>query len=275
MMRIGFHFPFSGGLIKLKERISSSRGNAFQIFARGLRGGSVHTLKENNLSKLLEYVDYKNIKPTIIHAPYVYNLANLESLDEEKVLEDLSTYAKQFRAPYYVVHPGYYTKQHPLVAMENVKYQLWDILNQTDWMGQILVKNMRGAGTEMAADLREWRELITFHPQVKGALDLSRAYLAGYDFIGEEKAEKFYQVIEDYIGWEHIKVIYINDTHYPLGSRKDDKSPPPLGEGTIGFMGYHYILNKPKVKEKIWIVENSPDTQYYLRSIDYLLRFFD
>ena len=274
MMRIGFHFPFSGGLKKLKERLSSSRGNTFQIFARGLRGGTLHELNKKNLAVLQEYTDYKNIKPAIIHAPYVYNLANLENLDEEKVLEDLE-YAKRFQSPYYVVHPGYYTKQHPLVAMENVKYQLWDILNNTDWMGQILVKNMRGAGTEMAADLREWRELITFHPQVKGALDLSRAYVAGYDFIGEEKAEKFYQVIDDYIGWENIKVIYINDTHYTLGSRRDDRSPPPLGEGTIGFIGYQHILRKPKVKEKIWIVENSPDASYYLRTIDYLLRFFD
>ncbi|MDU9693816.1 TIM barrel protein [Priestia sp. SB1] len=274
MMRIGFHFPFSGGLKKLKERISSSRGNTFQIFARGLRGGTLHELNKKNLNALQEHIEYKNIKPVILHAPYVYNLANLESLDEEKVLEDLE-YAKQFRAPYYVVHPGYYTKQHPLIAMENVKYQLWDILNKTDWMGQILVKNMRGAGTEMAADLREWRELITFHPQVKGALDLSRAYVAGYNFIGEENSEKFYCVIEDYIGWENIKVIYINDTHYTLGSRRDDRSPPPLGEGTIGFVGYRHILSKPKVKEKIWIVENSPDASYYLRTIDYLLRFFD
>lgn len=274
MMRIGFHFPFSGGLIKLKERISSSRGNTFQIFARGLRGGELHPLKEKNLKTLLEFTDYKDIKPAIIHAPYVYNLANLESLDEEKVLEDL-IYAMNFRSPYYVVHPGYYTNQHPLIAMENLKYQLWDILNRTEWMGQILVKNMRGAGTEIAADLREWKELITFHPQVKGALDLGRAYSAGYDFLGEEKAENFYQVIDNYIGWENIKVIYINETHYSLGTRRDDKSPPPLGEGTIGFQGYHHILNKPKVKEKIWIVENSPDASYYLRSIDYLLRFYD
>lgn len=273
-MRIGFHFPFSGGLIKLKDRLASSRGNAFQIFARGLRGGNLHKLNSKNLNMLLEYVDYKNIKPAIIHAPYVYNLSNLDSMDEVKVLEDLE-YAKQFQASYYVVHPGYYTNQDPIVAIENVKYQIWEVVNRTDWDGQILVKNMRGAGTEIAADLRDWKELITFHPNVKGALDLSRAYLAGYDFIGEEKADKFYEVIDQYIGWDNIKVIYINDAHYSLGSRRDDKSPPPLGEGTIGFRGYQYILSKPKVKEKVWIVENSPDASYYLRSIDYLLRFYD
>lgn len=273
-MRIGFHFPFSGGLIKLKERIASSRGNAYQIFARGLRGGKLHKLNSKNLKNLLERVEYKNIKPAIIHAPYIYNLANLESLDDERILEDIE-YTKNFRSPYYVVHPGYYTTQSPIVALENVKYQLWEVLNRTDWTGSILVKNMRGAGTEIGADLREWRELITFHPQVKGGLDLARVYSAGYDFIGERKAEKFYQTIEEYIGWENIKVIYVNDTNYTLGSRRDDKSPPPLGEGTIGFNGYQHILSKPKVKEKVWIVENSPDASYYLRTLDYLLRFFD
>jgi len=88
MMRIGFHFPFSGGLKKLKERISSSRGNTFQIFARGLRSGTLHELNKKNFNALQEHIEYKNIKPVILHAPYVYNLANRESLDEEKVLED-------------------------------------------------------------------------------------------------------------------------------------------------------------------------------------------
>src|SRR5690606_18159155 len=144
-----------------------------------------------------------------------------------------------------------------LQALENVRYQLWDILNHTEWMGEILVKNMSGAGTEMAYDLREWKELITFHPQVKGALDLARLHTAGYDFNGAENAEKLVRNIEEHIGWDNIKVIYINDTDRSLGSRRKDATPPPLGEGTIGFNGYRHILMHPEVQSKIWIVENS------------------
>jgi deoxyribonuclease-4 len=269
-VRIGFHFPFSGGLKTLKTRIKKSRGNTYQIFARGLRGGELHDLKVKDLDDLLEFQKDKNVKPTIIHAPYVYNLANLELEDEKKVIEDLG-YAIHFRSPYYVIHPGRYKDMHPLKALENVRYQLWEILNNTEWMGQILVKNMSGAGTEMAYDLREWKELITYHPQVKGALDLARLYTAGYNFTGKENADKLFKNIESYIGWEHIKVIYINDTHRTLGSRKKDASPPPLGEGTIGFNGYKHFLSIPEVQSKIWIVENSPDDMYYLRSMNFLL----
>lgn len=271
-MRIGFHFPFSGGLIKLKERISASRGNTFQIFARSLRGGNLQNLKEKNLLELLMYVEVKNIKPSIVHAPYIYNLANEETDDVAKIAEDLE-FAKKFRAPYYIMHPGYHTKQHPLIAMEYIKSHLLEVVDSTDWLGEILIKNMRGAGTEMGWDLRDWNELISFHPQIKGALDLARAYGAGYDFTSRRKAEEFYQYIEDTVGWDKIKVIYVNDYAYPLGARREDKSPPPLGEGTIGFKGYQYLLEKEEIRKKIWIVENQPDSSHYRRSLDYLLRF--
>lgn len=272
-MRIGFHFPFAGGLKSLQNRVKSSRGNTYQIFARGLRGGQLHDLKEKDLNNLLEYQEWKNIKPTIIHSPYTYNLANLELYDEVKVLEDLN-YAIKFRSPYYVVHPGRHRDMHPLQASENLKYQLWDILNHTDWMGEILVKNLSGAGSEIGYDLRDWKEMITYHPQVKGALDFSRLYAAGYDFIGEDNSERLYYNIGEYIGWEHIKVLYINDTHRTLGSRKKDDRPPPLGEGSIGFNGYRHILKKEEIKKKIWIVENSRDSVNYLRSLNYLTGFF-
>jgi deoxyribonuclease-4 len=269
-MRIGFHFPFSGGLKTLKKRIKKSRGNTFQIFARGLRGGDLRELKEKDLKDLFEFLKLKNIKPNIIHAPYIYNLANLELYDEEKVLEDLD-YAIELKSPYYVIQPGRYKDMHPLTALENVKIQLWDIMNKTEWMGQILVRNTGGSGTEIGYDLREWKELITYHNSIKGALDLAKLYTAGYDFKTKITAQKLYDNIEEYIGWDNIKVIYINDTDRTIGSRKKEPTPPALGEGVIGFSGYREILKFPKVQEKIWIIENTPDDTIYPRTLNFLL----
>ena len=273
-MKIGFHFPFSGGLVKLKDRITESRGNTYQIFARGLRGGELKPLKQNHLDDLLTFQNKKKINPVFIHAPYVYNLANLENEDETRVLEDLE-YAKCFRAPYYVINPGRYVNQHPLQAMENIKYQLWDILNQTDWMGEILIKNTRGSGTELAYDLRDWSELIGFHPRVKGCLDFARLFTSGYEFRSENQAYDLVETIEDYIGWDNIKMVYINDTHMDLGTRKEDKEPPPLGEGLIGFNGYYFLLQHPVIQQKIWLIENTSESKYYYRTYNYLLPFFD
>lgn len=268
-MRIGFHFPFAGGLIKLMERIKTSGGNTYQIYSRGIRGGDLKELHQKRLKKFMEFQKDKRILP-VIHAPYTFNLANLENEDELKVLEDLQ-YINQFKSAYYVMNPGRSVGQDPVNALENVRYQLWDTLNKTDWYGEILIKNSRGAGTEIGYDLRDWKELITFHPQVKGALDLSWLKIAGYEFETEESAYDLVEAIEDYIGWENIKLLYINDTNLPLGSRKEDKKPPPLGLGTINFNGYQHILKNPIIQEKIWIVEHSSDNDDYWQIMNFLV----
>jgi len=270
-MRIGFHMPFSGSLNKLRERVVVSRGNTFQVYARSLRGGKLQSLKKKPLQEFHEFLEKKDINPIIVHAPYVYNLAKAETEDVEKILEDL-VFAEQIRAPYYVLQPGYSKGIHPIEAIENIKTHLLHILEKTEWYGEILIKNMAGAGSEVGSNLQEWNELVSFHPQVKGAMDFSRAYSAGYDFTTKEEAELFIEEIEEVVCWDKIKLVYIQDNERGCGSKKNYF--PPLGEGVIGFQGYEHVLANDIIKEKIWLVENQPEIDYYDRSISYLTGFF-
>lgn len=286
-MRIGFHMPFSGSLEKLQQKIHISRGNTFQVFARSLRGvdkeGNPHDLHKINRKKLAElhsFLQEKNVQPTIIHAPYFYNLSqevNLnrkgEIVDHKKlILEDLA-WSKEMGALYYVLQPGYFKKVNAFMAIENIKQTLIEILDETEWSGEILIKNTAGAGTEIASTLSEWNELISFHPRVKGTLDFARVYAAGYNFTTKKDAEVFFNEIEEQVGWEKIKVLYINDTNRGCGSNKQPSSPPPLGEGVIGYYGYEYILSNEEVKKKVWLVENQPKPSYYDESIKFLSQF--
>jgi len=286
-MRIGFHFPFSGSLNRLRERVSVSRGNTFQIYARSLRGvdkyGNPHPLQKISKKQVGEFKKFREdrgIEPVIMHAPYFYNLAKEVHVNKENetflfadlILEDLEL-AKTLEAKFYVIQPGYSKDVHPFLAVENVKMELIKVLEKTDWEGEILIKNMSGAGSEIASSLTEWNELISFHPRVKGALDFSRLYSAGYSFTVKEDAEALYKEIDEVLSWEKIKLVYINDNDRFCGNRKN--LFPPLGDGVIGFGGYEELLKMKEVKEKIWIVENQPDLTYVDRSIKFLTSFFD
>jgi len=278
--------PFSGNLEKLKQKIHISRGNTFQVYARSLRGvdkeGNPHSLQRLNQKKLKElhaFLDEKNIKPVVVHAPYFYNLAQeknvnkaLEEINHAQLMMEDLEWATKIEAPFYILQPGYYKKKHPVLAIEEVKSQLFSILEETEWTGDILIKNMAGAGTEIGSTLEEWNELISFHPRVKGALDLARIYASGYDFTSEKDAHDFYLEIEEKVGWEKIHVLYINDSNRGCGSKKNNFVP--LGEGSIGFYGYEYLLKYTELQNKIWIVENQPKPSYYDESIKFLTAFY-
>lgn len=277
-MRLGFHIPFSGSITKLEERVRISRGNTFQIFSRSLRGrnkdGEMVRIQKVNDKKLKEYhafIEKRNIKPVIIHAPYSYNLSKDITDDVTYIQEDLM-FAKKLQAKYYVLHVGYYKELHPFIALENAKNNLKKVMKSVDWDGEILIKNMSGAGTEMIADLKEWNEMLGFHPKIKGALDLGRLYENGIEFDTKEKAEKCIQLIEEQVGWEKIKVIYINDSLRNAGDKKNKFVP--LGEGMINFHGYQHILSNDVLKEKVWIVENQ-SVEHYDKTIEYVFSFYE
>ena len=265
-MKIGFHFPFSGSLNKLKERVAISRGNTFQIFSRGLRGGSLHPINKRQKKEYDQFIATKHISPVIIHAPYIYNLTQSECSDREMILEDLA-YAQELSAQYYIIHAGSAKKVHPILALEHVKRHLVDILNHTEFKGTLLIKNMSGAGSEVAYDLDDWNELISFHPQIKGVLDIARAYSAGYD------TRELYEIIEDQVGWDKIEVVVLLDNDRPPGSNKNIFAP--LGEGMIGYDGLTSLLKNERVKQKTWIVENQPSLSHTDATLRFLMSFFE
>lgn len=263
-MRIGFHFPFSGSLNKLKERVSISRGNTFQFFARGLRGGTIHPILKKQKKEYTEFLETRDIQPVLLHAPYVYNLTQETCPDIDLILEDL-TYAQGIGVDYYIIHPGSAKKVHPILALENVKKRLVEIIDKTEFTGKILVKNMSGAGTEIGFSLEEWNELISYHPRIKGILDVARAYSAGYD------TRTLYNDVLEHVGWEKIEVLVLLDNDRPPGSHKNIFAP--LGEGMIRFSGFEPLLSQTEVKEKVWIVENQPSLAHTDATLRFLMAF--
>lgn len=266
-MRIGFHIPFSGSLKRLQERVTRSRGNTFQLFARGLRGGSLPTINAKQQKAYEQFIEEKHITPLFIHAPYTYNLCEPNEELFQQLQEDLQ-FAKKMGANYYVIQPGYAKKLHPFIALGHAKETLTRLLDETDWEGTILIRNMCGAGSEVGASWEEYNEMISFHSRIQGALDVSRMYGYGIDITEEEFVEEF----EDRIGWEKIHVLYINDYERSLGDKKNYYVP--LGEGTIGFGGYEKFLSYSMIQEKPWIIENQPTLEHMDRSIRYTTEFF-
>lgn len=277
-MRIGFHIPFSGNLKRLATKVRTSRGNTFQFYSRTIRGGRIPKVSEKQLYDYYNFLFEKKISTVIMHVPYGFKIgkdisSNLAVKNEEavgEILKDLE-YAKKVRAKYYVINSGYKKEQSEFQAYENVKKQLEEILDKTLWDGDILIRNMSGGGTEIGQDLLRWNELISFNDRVKGALDFSRAYAYGYNFLNVEDANNFLMKLKSEIGMEKIPLIYINDTNRFSGSKKDDYAP--LGEGVIGYHGYSNILSDIVFEKKIWMIENQPDATYYDRSIEFLYQF--
>ncbi|QST03078.1 TIM barrel protein (plasmid) [Pontibacillus sp. ALD_SL1] len=281
-MRIGFQLPYSGNLKKLETRIRVSRGNAFQVYARSKRGidgeGNpypLHELSDKNVNMFKSLTN--SIYPAIVHAPLSHNLAQKERKNKqgeqwsqvECLIEELA-FCQRLGCDYYVLNAGHSKTLERDEAIQNIRMHIEEALGKSDFEGNVLIRNAAGAGTELAADLEEWSRLVSWNPRVKGALDLGRAYAYGHSFFDEKETAAFIKELDDVVGFDHIKMVYINDSKRGRGAQKE--SPTILGEGFIHFSGYECILEHPVLQALPWMLEHHPVKlpDLYDRSLEFL-----
>ncbi len=84
-------------------------------------------------------------------------------------------------------------------------------------------------------------------------MDTCHAYAAGYDLTGKEGLEQTLEEIDRNLGLGQLKVIHLNDSRYPLGSRKDRHMH--IGKGYIGLEGFQELVNHKYLKDLPFILE--------------------
>src|SRR5436190_233895 len=78
------------------------------------------------------------------------------------------------------------------------------------------------------------------HPKHVGVcLDTAHLFAAGYDIRGR-KYHKFRKQLDSFLGVRRVKVLHLNDSKKPLGSRVDRHDH--IGRGLIGIPGFKSIV---------------------------------
>jgi deoxyribonuclease-4 len=126
----------------------------------------------------------------------------------------------------------------------------------TDKGVEILLENTAGTGTTMGASFSELGEIISAlsdASRVGICLDTCHAFAAGYELRTCEGLAKTLKTLDREVGLGRLKVIHLNDSKYPLGSRHDRHAH--IGHGEIGIEGFSLIVNHKELRDLPFILE--------------------
>ena len=84
-------------------------------------------------------------------------------------------------------------------------------------------------------------------------IDTCHIFAAGYDIRTLLEYNKFMDYFEKIIGLNKLKVMHINDSLKPLGSKVDRHAP--IGKGFIGIDTFGFIVNDKRLNGVPLIVE--------------------
>jgi deoxyribonuclease-4 len=255
MFKLGVQVSINKGLLFALEEALSLGCNAMQVFIRNPRGFKRRKFSRREVRLFKRFRKALRVCPFVIHAPYTLNLSALDrSLRKasKKVLKEDLDISDELEAEFYVIHFG----SHPnrCEGLKLMQEEISEVLRSYKGNVLLLLENTAGGGYRLGASLEEIE--YVFH-KIKGkigiCLDTAHLYAYGYDIKERSKLDAFLNKFSKEIGLDNLKLLHLNDSFHPLGSRKDRHYH--IGEGHIGEEGFALIINHPNLYNLPMILE--------------------
>lgn len=203
-----------------------------------------------------------NLSPVVAHLPYLPNLASAEIETLRKsvhVLRDHLDRCDALGARFLVLHMGKgEDKQVSQTRMVEAIMRAW---GEEPRAVCLLLENTAGQGRELGRRLEDLAEIfdrIRWKINCGLCIDSCHAFAAGYPIHRRNGLYRFVSKLEQLFGFASVKIIHLNDSLRPFGSRVDRHAH--IGKGELGLDGLRRIVNHAKLRNIPMILETPRKT---------------
>lgn len=266
-MLLGCHLSISGGLEQTIARAEELHINALQIFSHNARSWKMSPLKPEEAQRFIERRRHAHIEYAVIHTIYLINLASPDPKNFKlsvQALKDEVRRAGELKIPHVNTHIGAHLGQGVEQGLERIVEAIDTVLASPQAQSapdvMILLENSAGEGTELGATFAELGTVlknIKEKSRVGVCIDTCHAFCAGYDLTTPQGLEKTLAELDREVGLERVALVHLNDSKFPLGSRRDRHEH--IGQGYIGTEGFRLVVNHPALRDKPFILETPKD----------------
>ena len=262
-MQVGMHVSIAGSIDRAVDNALAIGCTAFQIFTRNPRGWAAKPLSSKDVTSYKEKLAASKIDrfATVAHMPY---LPNLSSPEEEPFAQSLKSLIDEIKRcsrlgiPFIVAHLGSHKGAGDKKGIEKLVRSFTEAARDTPDYVMILLENTAGQKNSVGSDFEQLASILF---QLKPAkrfgicFDTCHAFAAGYDLRTDKAASLTLQKFDKAIGFEHLKILHLNDSKGEIGCNIDRHEH--IGLGQIGEVGLSRVIGTVNSK-KIPIILETP-----------------
>jgi len=267
---VGAHVFVSGGLHRALARALERECDALQIFPSNPRGWARPEPDRAEEDRLRAACAERGF-PLFVHAPYLVNLASSDARVAAMSLDNVVfalERAGRLGASALVVHAGQGVDSARPAAVDRLVEQLGVALDVAADAGVDLALELTASGRcPLARTIEEVHEIVhrlDGHPRLRVCLDTCHLWAAGCDFTTVGGARAMAAALRA-LGSARVAVVHVNDSHDPLGSRRDHHAN--LGAGTIPLDGLRRFLRIRELHGVPMIVETPGTVEEQARDV--------
>lgn len=234
-----------------------------QIFSHSPRMWRLNDIPGQDAEAFRKSRAESGIAPVFVHTSYLINIATNDRELHDKSVEALKAElmrADLLGAEYVVTHLGSTSGDNARTVTRRVADALVKVSDGQEARAMLLIENTAGERGDVGSSYEEVSEIIRLSglDNVGAAVDTCHSYGAGYDLKHREGLDEAIGAMEGSFGLSRLRLIHLNDSKYPLGSRRDRHQD--IGQGEMGIEAFRMILNHPKLRGTPFIMETPKNT---------------
>jgi deoxyribonuclease-4 len=261
----GSHLSIAGGLHQALLAAAELNLQTVQIFTRNQRRWDAPPLKNPEVCRFRAEADRLGITRIVAHDSYLVNLA---AGDEQLRQKSIAAFTgelqrcSQLGISFLVTHGG----SHGGAGEARGIRRLIDSLNEAlaaaaDKRVIVCLETTAGQGAALGWRFEHLADIIAGvrDPERLGVcLDTCHVLAAGYDITTEQGIRRTISEFDRIIGLNRLRVIHVNDSLKPLGSRVDRHAH--IGLGHVGLPAFAYLCRDARFLPIPKILETPKET---------------
>lgn len=261
-LHLGCHLSPTNGYLAMGNDALSIGADTFQFFTRNPRGSRARTIDPEDAAALGALQQAHAFAPTVAHAPYTLNPCSSDARVREfahMTMEDDLRRLLQLPCQLYNFHPGSHTGQGVEAGIRLTAALLSEMLSAVPNGATLLIETMAGQGSEIGSTFEQVAALIDAAgggARLGVCLDTCHVFAAGYDLSGD--LDGVLAAFDRTIGLARLRAVHLNDSLYPLGSRRDRHAR--IGEGQLGLAALQRVTRHPALAHLPFLLETPQES---------------
>ena len=255
---LGAHVSAAGGVPAAPPRAGELHATAMQLFTKMANRWAERDCDDDECSQFREALAATDVVATMAHDSYLINLASPDPLHRAR---STASFIRELRRSialgldFLVSHPGNFMDERDAGIARNAD-AISEALAAAPGGTVLCLETMAGSGTALGASFEELAALIDrIDPVQRGrvgiCLDTCHVYSAGYDLVTDY--DGVMARLEDQLGLERLRVMHLNDSKTPFGSRKDRHEL--IADGSLGELPFRRIMTDDRLATVPKVIE--------------------
>jgi deoxyribonuclease-4 len=255
---LGAHVSTAGGVVMALPRARAIAATAMQIFTKPANRWAERVCDEEEIHAFHAALADTDVRVTVSHDSYLINLASPDPTLRQRSMQSFIAELRRCNAldlDFLVSHPGNYMDDRSTGIARNAD-AITACLEQVPGRTVLCMETTAGAGTALGASFEELAAILARVPaalqhRVGVCLDTCHVFAAGYDLVNDY--EGVWTRFADTVGVDRLRVMHLNDSKAPFGSRRDRHEL--IGEGALGEEPFRRVMNDERLQGVAMVIE--------------------